>query len=124
MLYAGCLPASRGGGASPPTSGGNVLAVEQGNASYYGDEFVGRRTANGDIYRREELTAAHRTFPFGTFVRVVNLRNGRDVMVRINDRGPHVASRIVDLSRRAAEELDMIRDGVVPVRVEVMRWGN
>lgn len=123
VLCAACLPASRGGSSSLPNSG-NALAVEQGDASYYGDQFVGRSTANGETYSHTEMTAAHRTFPFGTIARVINTRNGRETVVRINDRGPHKASRIIDLSRRAAEELDMIRDGTAPVRVEVLRWGG
>lgn len=123
LLCAACLPASRGGGSSLP-SGGTALAIEQGDASYYGDQFVGRSTANGETYSHTEMTAAHRTFPFGTIARVINTRNGREAVVRINDRGPFKSSRIIDLSRRAAEDLDMIRDGITPVRVEVLRWGN
>jgi rare lipoprotein A len=67
-----------------------------------------------------ELTAAHRTLPFNTYVLVENLKNGRKVKVRINDRGPFIEGRIIDLSRKAAEELDMVRDGVVPVRIEIL----
>ncbi len=125
LCCAGCLPASRsnGTGGNYP-GGGAALAVDEGQASFYGNEFVGRRTANGETYRHEEMTAAHRTYPFGTLVRVVNLKNGRQIVVRINDRGPHKAGRVVDLSRAAAEDIDMIRDGVIPVRIEVIRWGG
>ncbi len=90
---------------------------ETGLASYYGSEFQGRRTANGEVYDENKLTAAHRTLPFGTRVRVTNLTNGKSVVVRINDRGPFRGGRIIDLSRRAAREIDSIREGVVRVRV-------
>ena len=89
-------------------------------ASYYGSEFHGRRTASGTIYRKNEFTAAHRTLPFGTLVRVTNLDNGRTVVVRVTDRGPHRRGRIIDLSRRAAREIDMIRTGTARVRIEVV----
>ena len=96
------------------------LSYETGKASYYGKEFEGRKTASGERYDGDELTAAHRTLPFGTRVRVVNLTNDKSVEVVINDRGPHKKGRIVDLSRKAAKELDMIADGVVRVRLEVL----
>src|SRR5690606_892169 len=88
-----------------------------GKASYYADKFVGRKTANGEIFRQGKMTAAHKTLPFGTKVKVKNLNNGRTIKVRINDRGPFVAGRIIDLSRKGARKLGMIRDGVVPVVV-------
>ena len=91
---------------------------QTGLASYYGDQFQGRVTANGERFDKRAMTAAHRTFPFGTRVRVTNLENGREVVVRINDRGPFVAGRIIDLSEAAAEKLGMIAAGVVRVRVE------
>jgi peptidoglycan lytic transglycosylase len=95
-------------------------AVETGYASYYGDEFEGRRTASGEPYEHDELTAAHRTLPFGTKIRVTHVASGRSVTCRVNDRGPHRKGRIVDLSRRAAEELGMIREGVCKVTLEVL----
>ncbi|GGF21466.1 septal ring lytic transglycosylase RlpA family protein [Echinicola rosea] len=91
--------------------------VEKGQASYYADKFNGHKTASGERYRPVKLTAAHRTLPFGTVVKVKNLRNGKTVKVRINDRGPFVRGRIIDLSKKAARQLDMIRAGVVPVEV-------
>lgn len=98
--------------------GSTASAVaETGLASYYGSEFHGRRTASGEVYDENKLTAAHRTLPFGTRVRVTNLANGKSVVVRINDRGPFREGRIIDVSRRAARELDSIRAGVVRVRV-------
>jgi rare lipoprotein A len=91
---------------------------EQGKASYYSDKLAGRKTANGERYDPRALTAAHRTLPFGTVV-VVSRADGRSVRVRINDRGPFAESRIIDLSRSAAEQLGMIRAGVVDVTVTV-----
>lgn len=93
---------------------------EVGIASYYASKFEGRRTASGERYRAKELTAAHRTLPFGTLVRVTHLASGKSVEVRINDRGPHRKGRIVDLSRRAAEAIDLIRAGLARVRLEVL----
>jgi rare lipoprotein A len=95
-------------------------AVE-GVASHYADKFVGRRTASGEVYSHRLLTAAHRSLPFGTLVLVTNLDNSRSVVVRINDRGPFARGRLIDLSRRAAEELAMIRRGTARVRLEPMR---
>ena len=93
---------------------------ERGIASYYGKKFHGRRTASGERFNMHELTAAHRTLPFGTVVRVKNLNNGREVRVRINDRGPFKKGRIIDLSRAAAKKLNMIEAGVAPVRIKVV----
>ena len=92
-----------------------------GYASWYGPGFHGRRTASGEIFNMYDYTAAHRTLPFGTRVKVTNLKNGRSVIVRINDRGPAKKNRIIDLSYQAAKKIGMIRDGIVKVRVEVIR---
>ncbi len=92
--------------------------VETGIASYYATSLQGRPTASGEIYDESKLTAAHRTLPFGTRVRVTNLSNDRSVVVVINDRGPFVKGRIIDLSRRAAREIGFLREGVTRVRVE------
>lgn len=92
---------------------------EQGQASFYADRYHGRRTASGEAYDRNALTAAHRSLPFGTQVRVTRLDNGRQTLVRINDRGPFVRGRVIDLSRRGAEELDMLGRGVVKVRLSL-----
>ena len=89
-------------------------------ASWYGHPYHGRHAANGEIYDMEKLTAAHRTLPFGTWVRVRNTVNGKTVDVRINDRGPFVDGRIIDLSRAAANAIDLIRPGIVKVRVEII----
>jgi rare lipoprotein A len=93
---------------------------EQGNASWYGPPFHGRRSSNGEVYDMNKLTAAHRTMAFNTMVRVTNLANGKSVVVRITDRGPFVENRVIDLSRAAAQTIDSIGPGVVPVRLEVV----
>jgi rare lipoprotein A len=91
-----------------------------GTASYYGRELAGRRTASGEVYETSRLTAAHRTLPFGTRVRVTNLDNGRQVVVRINDRGPFRKGRIIDVSYAAARELGLIAPGTARVRLDVL----
>ena len=97
--------------------------MEEGNASWYGVPFNGRRASNGEIYDMYKLTAAHRTLPFETMVRVTNLNNGKSTTVRITDRGPFVENRIIDLSLAAAREIESVGPGVVPVRVEVLTPG-
>jgi rare lipoprotein A len=97
--------------------------TEQGNASWYGVPFHGRRASNGEVYDMHKLTAAHRTLPFDTVVRVTNLSNGKSTVVRITDRGPFVDNRIIDLSMAAAQEIDSIGPGVVPVRLEILSAG-
>jgi len=110
-LLTGCRPRLR-----PVVNG-----VQSGIASWYGQEFHGRPTSNGEIYNMHELTAAHRTLPFGTVVEITNLLNGRTVTVRINDRGPFVGDRIIDLSYAAARMLDMVVPGTIPIRLEVVQ---
>lgn len=97
-----------------------VVDTFSGTASYYGDQFHGRRTSCGEIYCRDSLTAAHRTLPFGTLLRVINTYNGNWVVVRVNDRGPFVGERCVDVSRKAANILGMIRCGTAFVKVEIL----
>jgi rare lipoprotein A len=92
----------------------------EGNASWYGTDYHGRRAADGSRYNMYELTAAHRTLPFGTELRVTNLANGRTVKVKVTDRGPFVDDRIIDMSFAAAQQLDMLRAGVARVRLEVI----
>lgn len=92
--------------------------TETGKASYYADKFNGRKTANGEVFRNRKKTAAHKTLPFGTVVKVTNLRNGRSVKVRINDRGPFVAGRHIDLSKKAARKIGMLREGVGNVKLQ------
>jgi rare lipoprotein A len=107
-------------GAPPGPARGQPLLShdERGNATYYANSLAGRRTASGERYDPRALTAAHKTLAFGTMVKVIRVDDGREVVVRINDRGPFAGDdRVIDLSRAAAEQLGMIRDGVVPVRV-------
>lgn len=98
-----------------------VVSTQTGKASYYYGRWIGRKTANGEIYRATDVTAAHKTLPFNTMVRVTNLNNGKQVIVRINNRGPYVRGRILDLSLAAARQIDMTQAGVVPIRMEVLR---
>ena len=98
----------------------NIKHLGIGVASWYGPGFYGRRTANGEIFRKGTLTAAHRTLPFGTIVRVINLENGRSVNVRINDRGPFKYHRVIDLAHGAESELNMMHAGEINVRLEVI----
>lgn len=113
--------------AAPEAAEGQALRMdeglaehERGTASWYGLKFHGRRTASGERFDMNGFTAAHRTLPFGTLVRVRSLVNGREVEVRINDRGPHVAGRIIDLSRAAAEALGMLGMGMKSVTLSVV----
>ena len=98
---------------APPSAG----FVQEGIASWYGPKFQGRPTASGEIFDMHRMTAAHRTLPLGARVRVINLENGRSVVVRINDRGPFVKNRIIDLSREAARRLGFVRQGTARVRI-------
>jgi rare lipoprotein A len=93
---------------------------QEGIASWYGTEFAGRPTASGEIFDPSLLTAAHPTLPFGTLLKVTNIHNNKQVLVRVNDRGPFVAARIIDVSRAAAEQLDMVSTGTAPVVVETL----
>jgi len=98
--------------------------LQSGVASWYGPNFHGKATANGETFNMNDLTAAHRTLPFNTVVAVENMDNGRSVVVRINDRGPYVANRVIDLSRRAAREIDMIGTGTANVQIYLVETGD
>ncbi len=100
---------------SPPADAGE--AIERGMASWYGEQFHGRRTASGEPFDKHEFTAAHKTLPFGTLVRVRHARTGKEVTVRINDRGPFTRGRVIDLSRAAASAIGLMQTGVAPVLV-------
>lgn len=113
FLAAGC--ASMGAGI-----GLDEEPYETGRASFYGSEFHGRRTASGERYDHQEMTAAHRTLPFGTRVRVTNVTNGKSVVVRITDRGPFRKGRVIDVSKRAARELGFVRQGTTEVELRVV----
>lgn len=91
-----------------------------GNATYYSDRFHGRKTSDGSLYHRDSLTCAHRTYPFGTLLKIRNPKNGSEVVVKVTDRGPHRKNAVIDLSRAAAEELEIVRFGIA--QVEVMPW--
>ena len=97
------------------------IKVWVGNASWYGPEFDGKKTANGEIFNAESLTAAHPNLPFGSWVRVVNTRNGKFEVVRINDRGPYQEGREIDVSYRVARKIGLINSGVSQVRLELMQ---
>jgi rare lipoprotein A len=107
-------------GTVPRTFPIRTASEQRGIASWYGEPFHGRRTANGEVYDMYRLTAAHKTAPLGIRAIVTNLANGRSVRVRINDRGPFVGNRILDLSYAAAQKLDMVEDGVAPVRIRFL----
>jgi len=94
--------------------------VYYGKASWYGKEFHGKKTASGEIFDMYKLTAAHRTLPLGSRVRVKNLENGKTVVVRVNDRGPFKEGRIIDLSYQAAKKIGMLKKGMVEVRIDVI----
>jgi rare lipoprotein A len=106
--------------APPVSSSPHPDLIEEGKASWYGAPFHGRQASNGEIYDMYKLTAAHRTLPFNTVVRVTNLDNGKSTVVRITDRGPFVENRIIDLSYAAAREIESIGPGVVPVRLDIL----
>ncbi len=123
-LAAGCLgpkvivrPDDRPG-MPPAVFSPKPVLTQRGKASFYWEDF---RTASGERFHPEALTAAHRKFPLQSWARVTNERNGRSVIVRINDRGPYVGGRIIDLSRGAARQIGMIAAGIAPVRVELLR---
>jgi rare lipoprotein A len=124
-LFAGCS-------STPPKSPAPESRVQQssmhksgsrtaGKASYYADKYHGRQTASGERFDQKAMTAAHRTLPFGTKVKVTNIRNGKSVLVRINDRGPFVKGRIIDLSRSAFASIGSPASGVIGVEIEVIR---
>jgi rare lipoprotein A len=95
--------------------------IIKGQASFYGKKFHGRKTANGEIFNMYDKTAAHKFLPFDTILKVINLSNNKQVIVRINDRGPFVKDRILDLSFQAAKELDMITEGVTNVSIQILK---
>jgi len=123
LLIVACLAvacAGRKDAATVPGGKRGADAYERGAASWYGRKFHGRKTASGERYDMHQLTAAHRSLPFGTVVQVVRLDSGQAVVVRINDRGPFVEGRIIDLSYAAAAEIDMVHDGVAQVELYLL----
>jgi rare lipoprotein A len=105
-------------------SNAKVLESRVGVASYYSDKYEGRKTSSGEIFSQDKLTAAHPSYSMGTIVRVKNLKNRKTVIVRINDRMTNLNGRIIDLSKKAAEELDMITNGIAKVQLDVLKWGD
>jgi rare lipoprotein A len=101
-----------------------AMATQEGIASYYSNDFQGRRTANGETFDNSKFTAAHRTYPFGTLVRVTNLATEAAVEVRINDRGPVKQERVIDLTLAAAKAIGIDRAGLGRVRIDVVEWGK
>lgn len=98
--------------------------IQEGTASWYGSDFQGTRTANGEIYDMETLTAAHKTLPFNTLVRVENVENDKTVTVRINNRGPYADGRVIDLSRKAARKIGIIKKGLASVKLYLVKEGD
>jgi rare lipoprotein A len=120
ILLSSCIPyTSRTMNLEPA-----VLLSEVGIASWYGPKFHGRKTASGQVYDMYAKTAAHRTLPFGSIVRVTDLKTGKNTIVVINDRGPFVEGRIIDLSLAAAQEIGLDKNGLAKVKIEVIRLGN
>ena len=114
----------RGGENSETIDASTVLESRVGVASYYSDKYEGKETSSGEIFSQDKLTAAHPTYSLGTIVRVKNLLNRKTVVVRINDRMKNANGRIIDLSKKAAEELEMITSGIAKVQVDVLKWGS
>ncbi|MCW8895146.1 MAG: septal ring lytic transglycosylase RlpA family protein [Sulfurimonas sp.] len=102
----------------------NVGDEFSGNASWYGPKFHGKLTSNGEKYNMHDMTAAHKTLPMNTIVKVTNRRNGKSTVVRINDRGPFIATRIIDLSNKAAHKIDMVGAGTAPVTIEILGFDS
>ena len=108
----------------PLSSNSSENYPQYGNASWYGGKFHGRTTASGERFNKYEFTAAHRKLPFGTIIKVTNMRNGKEVYVRINDRGPFIKGRVLDLSLASAEALHFNRRGVIRVKIEIVSLPN
>jgi rare lipoprotein A len=107
-----------------PTSVDRIKSLQAklaSTASWYGPGFHGRRTANGEVFNQHAMTAAHKSLPFGTKVKVTNLNNGRSVIVRVNDDGPHIPGRVIDLSQGAAAKIGMLSSGTAPVKLQILR---
>src|SRR4051812_15767525 len=120
LFVAGCGRHNAARLPAPPSPPARIGSTETGIASWYGVPYHGRRSASGEIFDMEMLTAAHRALPFQTWVEVTNLSNGKQVDVRINDRGPFVGGRVIDLSMAAARQLDMVRAGTARVQLKVI----
>jgi rare lipoprotein A len=117
LTLAGCSTTPKSGPGTPAAIG----HTESGMASFYGNEFQSRKTSNGEIFDQAKHTAAHRTLPFGTRVKVTNTQNSKTVIVRVNDRGPFAKGRIIDLSSSAFKAIANLNAGVIPVKLEIIR---
>jgi rare lipoprotein A len=129
LTLAYCAPSSRFAALPSVKSSDKIEYVQEGDifvgeASYYAEKFHGRKTANGEIFDMYIKSAAHKTLPFDTILEVTNLENRKSVIVRVNDRGPFVQGRILDLSFAAAKEIDMIASGVARVRIKILKTGT
>ena len=129
MLMTGCISSPKYQAKKKPqlkwrVGDEEIFESSVGVASFYGRKFAGRPTASGEIFNPALMTAAHKTWPFGTIVRVVNLKNNKSVVVKINDRGPFIEGRDIDLSQGAAQRIAMVNDGVARVRLEILKWGE
>ena len=131
VIVSGCASSprftrERSGGSNAHGASGDSKSLKtmEGIASYYADDFNGKKTANGETYNMYKMTAAHRSLPFNTKVKVTNLDNKRSIIVRINDRGPFKLERIIDLSMAAATQLGMKGTGTANVKLEVIEWGD
>lgn len=126
LTFMSCASSPRYTSSVRPPKGspsGSLKRIQEGIASFYGEDFHGRKTSNGEVYDMYAMTAAHRALPFNTRVLVTNLDNGKRVIVRINDRGPFVKGRIIDLSYGAAQKIGMVGPGTAKVRLEVLEMG-
>ncbi len=125
LVVTGCGGTAAAGKQTAHAKGHHAVgSVQRGKATWYGGKFHGHQTASGEIFDKHSMTAAHRTLPFGTIVKVTNLKNHRSVTLRINNRGPYGKGRIIDVSEAAARRLKMIDAGVVPATVEVLKLGK
>ncbi len=115
FLLAGCATVQPGAGRN------GIGFTEYGQASYYADKYHNRKTASGEIYRHELKTAAHKKLPFGARVKVTNVKNGKSVIVKVNDRGPFVKGRIIDLSKSAFNSIGRTSSGVINVKIELIK---
>jgi rare lipoprotein A len=116
LMLSGCSTTPKSSASAPATIG----HTESGMASFYGNEFQSRKTSNGEIFDQAKHTAAHRTLPFGTRVKVTNTHNSKSVIVRVNDRGPFAKGRIIDLSSSAFKSIASLNAGVIPVKLEIV----
>jgi rare lipoprotein A len=117
----GCLPYAINGRHYKPLSS-HAGFVQGGTASWYGSDFHGKETSSGEVYNMHAMTAAHKTLPLGVYVKVQNKQNGREIVVRVNDRGPFVDGRIIDLSYSAARNLGVVKSGTAPVQIEALGY--